>query len=62
MLVKKFIASNLVKGIGDSYAENVVNKFGEDSIDVLINQPEKLLDIDGIGTKKIRGHKGKLSR
>ncbi len=52
-LMKKFFASNLVKGIGESYAENVVEKFGDDSIDVLINQPEKLLDVEGIGKKRL---------
>ena len=52
-LMKKFFASSLLKGIGENYAENVVDKFGEDSIDVLINQPEKLLDVEGIGKKRL---------
>ncbi|MBL1211881.1 MAG: ATP-dependent RecD-like DNA helicase [Ignavibacteriae bacterium] len=60
-LMKNFITSKLVKGIGENYADNVINKFGEDSIDVLINEPEKLLDVEGIGKKRLEIIKESLS-
>lgn len=51
--VKRYLASGLIKGIGDKYAEKIVGRFGEDTLDVLEEEPESLLEISGIGEKKL---------
>lgn len=50
--VLRFLASGLVKGVGPSTAEKIVERFGIRALDVIENQPEKLLEIEGIGEKK----------
>ncbi|MBS3787658.1 ATP-dependent RecD-like DNA helicase [Candidatus Bipolaricaulota bacterium] len=51
--VKRYLASGLIKGIGEKYAEKIVDKFGEDTLEVIENDPENLLEISGIGDKKL---------
>ncbi|MFP4136666.1 MAG: ATP-dependent RecD-like DNA helicase [Candidatus Acetothermia bacterium] len=51
--VKKYLASGLIKGIGDKYAERIVDRYGEDTLEVIEENPEHLLEIDGIGEKKL---------
>ncbi|MEF8837765.1 MAG: ATP-dependent RecD-like DNA helicase [Candidatus Bipolaricaulota bacterium] len=51
--VKRYLASGLIKGIGDKYAEKIVERFGEDTLDVIEERPEDLLEINGIGEKKL---------
>ncbi|MBS4538156.1 ATP-dependent RecD-like DNA helicase [Clostridium sp. D2Q-11] len=49
-----YLSSGLITGIGPKTAEKIVDKFGEDSIDILQYNPERLKEIDGIGKKKIK--------
>ena len=51
--LKNYLASGLIKGIGPVYASKIVDHFGYDTIDVLDNNPEKLAQVQGIGTKRI---------
>ncbi len=51
--VKRYLASGLIKGIGEKYAEKIVDRFGEDTLDALEDHPESLLKISGIGEKKL---------
>ena len=48
-----YLANADIKGIGKKTAAQIYNKFGEESIDVVYNNPEKLKSIAGIGKKKI---------
>lgn len=48
-----YLANANIKGIGKKTAAQIYNKFGEESIDVVYNDPEKLKSITGIGKKKI---------
>lgn len=50
--IKKYLGSGLIKGIGPHYAAKIVNVFGLDTIVMLENSPEKLLDIKGLGKNK----------
>lgn len=47
-----YLSSKSVKGIGPVTALKIVNKFGEDTFDVIENHPEWLADIPGITMKK----------
>jgi exodeoxyribonuclease V alpha subunit len=51
--IKKYLGSGLIKGVGDSTADKIVRKFGERSLDILEHDIERLLEIEGIGTKKL---------
>lgn len=50
--IEKYLAGGIIKGIGPATAKKILNKFGEDSINVLRYEPEKLSDIKGITYKK----------
>ena len=47
-----YLASGAVKGIGMVFAKRIVEKFGEDTFDVLDNYPEKLAQVQGISLSK----------
>lgn len=50
--IEKYLASGAIKGIGKTTAERIVNKFGEDTLDIIERYPEKLAEIKGISMKK----------
>lgn len=48
----KYLASNLVDGIGATFARRLVDHFGDEVLEVVANQPERLLEVEGIGKKR----------
>ena len=50
--ILQYLSSRTVKGIGPVTALKIVNKFGEDSFEVIEHHPEWLVDIPGITLKK----------
>ncbi|MFO7888110.1 MAG: ATP-dependent RecD-like DNA helicase [Eubacteriales bacterium] len=50
--IKKYLASGLIKGVGDATAAKIVEEFGEDTFNILQYNPEEIMKIDGIGEKK----------
>lgn len=50
--IQKYLAGGAIKGIGPVSATKIVDKFGEQTFDVLENHPEWLSDIPGISRKK----------
>jgi exodeoxyribonuclease V alpha subunit len=51
--IQKYLESGLIKGIGPVYAEKIVDKFGSDTLNIIDQTPHKLLEIEGIGTKRV---------
>ena len=51
--ISKYLGSGLVKGIGPATADKIVKIFGENTLDIMDNNPDKLLQIEGIGKKKL---------
>ncbi len=51
--LKKYLASGVIKGIGPTYAEKLVKYFGTDILTIIEHTPERLLEIEGIGPKRI---------
>ena len=47
-----YLSSGIIKGMGPATANLIVGKFGEKSLDVLLDEPEKLATIKGISNKK----------
>lgn len=50
--IERFLASGAVKGIGPAMAARLVKHFGIKVLDVLEFSPHRLVEVDGIGTKK----------
>ena len=48
----KYLSSGTIKGVGPVTALKIVNRFGEDTFDVIEHRPEWLTDISGITRKK----------
>ena len=51
--IEKYLGSGLIKGIGPVMAKRVVKKFGLDTLEVVENHIEKLLEVEGIGPKRV---------
>ena len=49
-----YLSSGQIKGIGPKVAEKIYNAFGNDSLDVLDKEPEKLLQVSGISQNKLK--------
>lgn len=47
----RYLSSRAIKGIGPKTAVKIIEKFGEDTFDVIENHPEWLANIKGISTK-----------
>lgn len=50
----RYLASGAVKGVGPKLAAKIIERFGEESFDVLENDPERLAVINGISKDKAR--------
>lgn len=50
--LKKYLGSGLIKGVGPSYAEKLVNYFGTQVLNVIEEFPERLNEVGGIGHKR----------
>lgn len=51
--IKKYLGSGLIKGIGPTYAKRIVEKFGVETLHVIDEAPHRLLDVQGLGAKKL---------
>lgn len=51
--IEAYLASGLVKGIGPATAEKIVAQFGEDTLRIIEDEPDKLKTLKGLGEKKI---------
>lgn len=50
--IEKYLGSGMVKGIGPHFAKRLVKAFGEDVFDIIEQDPERLLELEGIGKKR----------
>jgi len=48
-----YLAFDLIKGIGDKTAKAIVDRFGIFSLDIIDNEPKRLLEVPGITEKKL---------
>ncbi|ADG81416.1 helicase, RecD/TraA family [Thermincola potens JR] len=51
--IEKYLGSGLIKGIGPVYARRIVNHFREDTLRVIEEQADRLLEVEGIGQKRV---------
>jgi exodeoxyribonuclease V alpha subunit len=53
--IEKYLGSGLIKGIGPAYAKRLVAAFGLDTLQILTEQPLRILEVEGIG--EARAHR-----
>jgi exodeoxyribonuclease V alpha subunit len=51
--IERYLGSGLIKGIGPVMAKRLVQKFGEETLLVIETTPERLQEVDGIGSGRI---------
>ena len=51
--IERYLSSGIIAGIGPVTAKKIVEKFGEETLNILDNKIERLKEIEGIGAKKI---------
>ncbi|NLJ40364.1 MAG: ATP-dependent RecD-like DNA helicase [Clostridiales bacterium] len=50
--LKRYLASGLIKGVGASTADKLVEHFGMDTLDIIRFNPDRLTEVPGIGPAK----------
>ena len=50
--IEKYLGSGLIKGIGPKFAKLIVSKFGEKTIEIIENEPDRLIEIEKLGAKR----------
>ena len=52
--IERYLASGLVRGIGGRMAKRLVQHFGLETLEVIDQQPRRLLEVEGIGKKRMQ--------
>src|SRR5688572_17755433 len=52
--IEGYLGSGMIKGIGPRLAERIVGKFKEETFDVIEQTPERLFEVSGIGSDRVR--------
>ena len=52
--IEKYLSSGSISGIGPITAKKLVQKFGSGIFDIIENQTDRLMELEGIGEKKVR--------
>ena len=50
--IRRYLGSGLIKGIGPKLAESIVDHFGKDTLEVIDEHPERLSEVEKIGSKR----------
>ena len=51
--IEKYLGSGLIKGIGPKFANRIVKQFGEETLNVIEEDPDRLLEVPGIGSVRV---------
>ncbi len=51
--IEEYLASGLIKGVGPSLAARIVKQFGVSTLEVMNDDPRRLLEVEGVGEKKL---------
>ena len=52
--IEKFLSCGLIKGIGPVLAKRIVKKFGEQTLEILSRNPDRMKDVEGVGAVKLK--------
>jgi len=51
--IEKYLGSGLIKGVGPKYARKIVTLFGDQTLDVIETDPNRLIEVPGIGSRRV---------
>jgi len=51
--IEKYLGSGMIKGVGPKFAQRIVRQFGKDTLDVIEAEPDRLLEVPGIGRTRV---------
>ena len=51
--IEKYLGSGLIKGIGPKFAKKIVQQFGKDTLDIIEENPDSLIEVPGIGRLRV---------
>ena len=51
--IEKYLGSGLIKGIGPKYAKRIVATFGAETLNVIEEEPDRLIEVPGIGGRRV---------
>lgn len=52
--IERYLASGAIKGIGAALSARIVRRFGDDTLHIMQQEPERLVEIKGISERKAR--------
>ena len=52
--MEKYLGSGLIKGVGPKFAKKIVQKYGADTFTVIEDNVDLLIEIEGIGKKRVQ--------
>ena len=52
--IEKYLGSGLIKGIGPKYAKKIVQQFGKDTLEIIEENPDALIEVPGIGQHRVK--------
>ncbi len=50
--IYKYLATGIVKGVREATAKKLIEKFGNDTLNVMLNEPMRMAEVSGISKKK----------
>ncbi|MBE6728205.1 MAG: ATP-dependent RecD-like DNA helicase [Ruminococcaceae bacterium] len=60
--ILRYLSSGVIKGVGPTTAGRIVEKFGEETLDIIQNHPEELASIKGISIEKAYAISGEYEK
>ncbi|MFO0758034.1 MAG: ATP-dependent RecD-like DNA helicase [Byssovorax sp.] len=51
--IERYLGSGMVPGVGPAYAKRIVEAFGEETLKILDQAPERLAEVPGLGSKRV---------
>ncbi|MER0244903.1 ATP-dependent RecD-like DNA helicase [Streptomyces sp. HSW2009] len=52
--IRRYLGSGLIKGIGPRIADRITEHFGVETLEVIEQQPERLIEVPGLGPKRTK--------
>ncbi|MGW2478288.1 SF1B family DNA helicase RecD2 [Streptomyces sp. NPDC001571] len=52
--IRRYLGSGLIKGIGPVFADRITQHFGADTLDIIEQEPGRLIEVPGLGPKRTK--------
>lgn len=52
--IEKYLGSGLIKGVGPKFAKKIVSKYGTETLTIIEDNPDALIEVEGIGLKRVQ--------